>query len=368
MRKLYSLIVLFTIVLFSSCAKDEINMFGNIYGVVLNSNTAEPIQGARVTLTPTGKSTVTGNDGSYEFVDLEAGSYKVTIQADGYTSTLKNVTVVAGERAIGDVSLSPKAQTSKLGVDKDIIMFTNSIKTATIKIQNLGNSGNIDWTITNIPSWLTVSPTQGSTGVGKETAVALSLNSSFADKGEQVIIVNAAGESVSIRISADITSGGETGGNEDGDDGEGGSGETSDDYSSATITSCDPDIELAITSCKRSGSNVIFKYYVINNKPNDIELFRTETYFGGTNPSQISDDKGTIYKTSNVAVIFGGESWTPSITVQLLKGVKTQGEIQIKEVPEDAEKLSVIKLKVRCSNQQYNFLNDYLDFRNVPIY
>lgn len=363
MRKLYSLIVLFTIVLLSSCAKDEINMFGNIYGVVLNSNTAEPIQGARVTLTPTGKSTVTGNDGSYEFVDLEAGSYKVTIQADGYTSTLKNVTVVAGERAIGDVSLSPKAQTSKIGVDKDIIMFTNSIRTATIKIKNLGNSGNIDWTITNIPSWLTVSPSQGSTGVGKETAVALSLNSSFADKGEQVIIVNAAGESVSIRISADITSEGETDG-----DGDGGEGETSDDYSSATVTSCDPDIELAITSCKRSGSNVIFKYYVINNKPNDIEEFRTETYFGGTNPSQISDDQGTIYKTSNVAVTFGGESWTPSITVQLLKGVKTQGEIQIKEVPEDAKQLSVIKLKVRCSNQQYNFLNDFLDFRNVPIY
>ena len=310
MRKLYSLIVLFTIVLLSSCAKDEINMFGNIYGVVLNSNTAEPIQGARVTLTPTGKSTVTGNDGSYEFVDLEAGSYKVTI-----------------------------------------------------KIKNLGNSGNIDWTITNIPSWLTVSPSQGSTGVGKETAVALSLNSSFADKGEQVIIVNAAGESVSIRISADITSEGETGG-----DGDGGEGETSDDYSSATVTSCDPDIELAITSCKRSGSNVIFKYYVINNKPNDIEEFRTETYFGGTNPSQISDDQGTIYKTSNVAVTFGGESWTPSITVQLLKGVKTQGEIQIKEVPEDAKQLSVIKLKVRCNNQQYNFLNDFLDFRNVPIY
>lgn len=360
MKKMYSLIVLFTIVLLSSCAKDEVNPFGNIYGVVVNSNTSEPIQGARITLTPTGKSTVTGNDGSYEFVDLEAGSYKVTVQANGYTSTLKNVTVVAGERAIGDVSISPKPQNSKLGVNNDLVLFTKTIKTNTIKIQNLGNSGDIDWTITNVPSWLTVSPIQGSTGVGKETAVALSLNSSFAGKGDCVLIINAAGESVSVTVSADTTSDGETGG--DGD------GETSDDFSSATVTSCDPDIELGITSCKRSGNNVIFKYYVINNKPNDIQEFRTETYFGGTNPSQISDDKGTIYKTSNVAVIFGGESWTPSITVQLLKGVKTQGEIQIKEVPEDAKKLSVIKLKVRCNNQQYNFLNDFLDFRNVPIY
>ena len=206
MRKLYSLIVLFTIVLLSSCAKDEVNPFGNIYGVVLNSNTSEPIQGARVTLTPTGKSTVTGNDGSYEFVDLEAGSYKVTVQADGYSSTVKNVTVVAGERAIGDVSLSAKPQNTKLGIDKDIVLFTKSIKTATINIKNLGNSGNIDWTITNVPSWLTVSPQQGSTGVGKETAVALSLNSSFTGQGNCILIINAAGESVSVTISADTTS------------------------------------------------------------------------------------------------------------------------------------------------------------------
>lgn len=360
MRKLYSLIVLFTIVLLSSCAKDEINMFGNIYGVVLNSNTAEPIQGARVTLTPTGKSTVTGNDGSYEFVDLEAGSYKVTIQADGYTSTLKNVTVVAGERAIGDVSLSPKAQTSKIGVDKDIIMFTNSIRTATIKIKNLGNSGNIDWTITNIPSWLTVSPSQGSTGVGKETAVALSLNSSFADKGEQVIIVNAAGESVSIRISADITSEGETGGN-----GDGGEGETSDDYSSAEIESCDPEIEVGITSCKRSGSNVIFKFYVINKKDSDINDFRMYSLSKG---SEIVDDE-QYYNYSNTNIKFASKNLSVGeIATSLIKNTKTNGEVTIQGVTTNITKFNLIKLKVKSYDNNHDLVNEYISFRNVPIY
>lgn len=360
MRKLYSLIVLFTIVLLSSCAKDEINMFGNIYGVVLNSNTAEPIQGARVTLTPTGKSTVTGNDGSYEFVDLEAGSYKVTIQADGYTSTLKNVTVVAGERAIGDVSLSPKAQTSKIGVDKDIIMFTNSIRTATIKIKNLGNSGNIDWTITNIPSWLTVSPSQGSTGVGKETAVALSLNNSFADKGEQVIIVNAAGESVSIRISADITSEGETGG-----DGDGGEGETSDDYSSAEIESCDPEIEVGITSCKRSGSNVIFKFYVINKKDSDINDFRMYSLSKG---SEIVDDE-QYYNYSNTNIKFASKNLSVGeIATSLIKNTKTNGEVTIQGVTTNITKFNLIKLKVKSYDNNHDLVNEYISFRNVPIY
>lgn len=358
MRKIYSLIVLFTIVLLSSCAKDEVNPFGNIYGVVVNSNTSEPIQGARITLTPTGKSTVTGNDGSYEFVDLEAGSYKVTVQANGYTSTLKNVTVVAGERAIGDVSISPKPQNSKLGVNNDLVLFTKTIKTNTIKIQNLGNSGDIDWTITNVPSWLTVSPVQGSTGVGKETAVALSLNSSFAGKGECILIINAAGESVSVTVSADTTSDGETGG--DGD------GEISDDYSSAKITSCDLDIEVKITSCKRSGSNVSFKYYVINNKPEDINNFRLDVKFG-YGQAIISDDLGNQYTYQNMNIMFANKTpMVNSFDIVLLKGVKTNGEITIKNVPEDAKNLT-IKIPAESYNQ-YNFLNDYIKFENVPIY
>ena len=363
MRKLYSLIVLFTIVLLSSCAKDEINLFGNIYGVVLNSNTAEPIQGARVTLTPTGKSTVTGNDGSYEFVDLEAGSYKVTIQADGYTSTLKNVTVVAGERAIGDVSLSPKAQTSKIGVDKDIILFTNSIRTATIKIKNLGNSGNIDWTITNIPSWLTVSPSQGSTGVGKETAVALSLNSSFADKGEQVIIVNAAGESVSIRISADITSEGETGG-----DGDGGEGETSDDYSSAKTETCDPEIEIGIVSCKHLNSNVVFKFYVKNIRDKDFSDVRLYSV-GGAWGGNVLDDLSNSYDYNSTYLKFAGKNPSSGyVGTPLVSGLETQGELTIKNVPTAVKSMALIEIAISKYNDGSNFLERSIKFKNVPIY
>ena len=360
MRKIYSLIVLFTIVLLSSCAKDEVNPFGNIYGVVVNSNTSEPIQGARVTLTPTGKSTVTGNDGSYEFVDLEAGSYKVTVQADGYSSTVKNVTVVAGERAIGDVSLSAKPQNTKLGVDKDIVLFTKSIRTATINIKNLGNSGNIDWTITNIPSWLTVSPEQGSTGVGKETAVALSLNSSFTGQGNCILIINAAGESVSVTISADTTSDEGTGGN-----GDGGDGETSDDYSSAEIESCDPEIEVGITSCKRSGSTVIFKFYVINKKESDVSKIALESLYSG---SQIVDDE-TYYDNTNTTIKFANKTTTSGyISTPLVKNTKTNGEVVVQGVSNNINKFNLIKLKFKSYDNNNPFIKDYIEFRNVPIY
>lgn len=363
MRKLYSLIVLFTIVLLSSCAKDEVNPFGNIYGVVVNSNTSEPIQGARITLTPTGKSTVTGNDGSYEFVDLEAGSYKITVQANGYTSTLKNVTVVTGERAIGDVSISPKPQNSKLGVNNDLVLFTKSIKTTTIKIQNLGNSGDIDWTITNVPSWLTVSPVQGSTGVGKETAVALSLNSSFAGKGDCVLIINAAGESVSVTVSADTTSDSETGGN-----GDGGDGETSDDYSSAKTETCDPEIEIGIVSCKRSSSNVIFKFFVKNIREKDMSDVRLYT-IGGSWGGNVLDEESNSYDYNSTYIKFAGKNLTSgSVNTPLVAGLKTQGELTIKNVPPTVKSMALIEIAISKYGDGSNFLERSIKFRNVPIY
>lgn len=361
MRKLYSLIVFFTIVLLGSCAKDEVNPFGYIYGVVVNSNTSEPIQGARVTLTPTGKSTVTGNDGSYEFVDLEAGAYKVTVQAEGYSSTLKNVTVVAGERAIGDVSLSEKPKNSRLEVDKEAIFLTDGTKTDAIKIKNIGKSGDLEWTIINIPEWLSVTPVKGTTGVGKQSSVEISLKSSFTGSDGKELIISAGNESVNVTVTAETGTGGNPG---DGDGDE--SGETGGDYSSATVTSCDSDIEVKITSCKRSGSNVVFKYFVINNKPEDINNFRLDVKFG-YGQAIISDDLGNQYTYQNMNIMFANK--TPivnSFDVVLLKETKTNGEITIKNVPENAKNLT-IKIPAESYNQ-YNFLNDYVKFENVPIY
>lgn len=361
MRKLYSLIALFAIVLLSSCAKDEVNPFGNIYGVVVNSNTSEPIQGARVTLTPTGKSTVTGNDGSYEFVDLEAGAYKVTVQAEGYSSTVKNVTVVAGERAIGDVSLSAKPQNTKLGVDKDIVNFTKDISSNTIYIQNLGNAGDIDWEITNIPSWLDVSPVKGSTGVGKSSAVTIKLNNTFTGKANCNITINTSGESVSIFIDADKTvEGGNTGG--DGD------GETSGDYSSAKTETCDPEIEIGIVSCKRSSSNVVFKFFVKNIREKDFSDVRLYT-IGGTWGGNVLDDQSNSYDYNSTYLKFAGKNPSSGcVNTPLVSGLETQGELTIKNVPAAVKSMALIEIAISKYNDGGTFSERTIKFKNVPIY
>lgn len=197
----------------ATCSEDETNPFGTIYGVVVDAESAEPLQGAKITLTPSGKSTVTGNDGSYELMDLEPGQYKVTAQATGFRSSLKNVTVVAGERAMGDISLQKVAVNSRLGVDKDVLPFSKTVTSQTLNIQNLGNAGDLEWTITGMPSWINVSPEQGVTAVGKSSAVQVSINGMVPGNTSSSLLVNAEGESISVILTVDVD-----GASDDGED------------------------------------------------------------------------------------------------------------------------------------------------------
>lgn len=82
--------------LFIGCETRIIDITGTLSGTVVEMTTGDVIAGALVTLSPTGKSTYTGVDGFFEFQDLEAQQYTVTVQASGYSTNRKTVTIVAG--------------------------------------------------------------------------------------------------------------------------------------------------------------------------------------------------------------------------------------------------------------------------------
>ena len=78
-------------------------VFGAISGTVVDLETGEPIAGALVTLSPGGMNIYTGDDGRFEFLDLDARQYTVTAQKTGYITTRKTVTIVAG--SVVDINL-----------------------------------------------------------------------------------------------------------------------------------------------------------------------------------------------------------------------------------------------------------------------
>ena len=79
---------------------------GSIYGVVSDKATGEPIQNAGVELLPVGLKTVTGSDGSFEFMDISSGHYNLLVTKTGYSDTKSStITVESGKQSKGDVQL-----------------------------------------------------------------------------------------------------------------------------------------------------------------------------------------------------------------------------------------------------------------------
>lgn len=95
-QKLFYLILLVVFTVFVSCDPITYDTFGTISGTVVEMSTGDVVERAYVTLSPTGKDTYTGSDGFFELQDLEAQQYTLTVQAAGYATNRKIVTVVAG--------------------------------------------------------------------------------------------------------------------------------------------------------------------------------------------------------------------------------------------------------------------------------
>lgn len=93
--------VLAMLMLFASCAKEEHEYFGEIYGKIIDSDTEMPISNASITLSPGGDTWLTGSDGHYEFTNMDpALQYTISVQHANYKSDKKDVTVKVGERAL----------------------------------------------------------------------------------------------------------------------------------------------------------------------------------------------------------------------------------------------------------------------------
>jgi hypothetical protein len=96
MKKTLLLIIALIALATTSCTPVTYDTFGGISGEVVDLDTSDPVQQATVTLSPTGMNTYTGDDGTFEFVDLDERQYTVTVQKTGYITNRKTVTMIAG--------------------------------------------------------------------------------------------------------------------------------------------------------------------------------------------------------------------------------------------------------------------------------
>lgn len=139
---------------------------------------------------------------------------------------------------------------------------------------------------------------------------------------------------------------------------------SSNSYASAKVSSPDPDVEVEIISCKRSGNNVYFKYKVINTGLGDCNML-VASASGSPTGTFIFDNLGNSYSRSCMTIGNSNNNQGYSNAVSaLLRDVPVQGTITVDNVPEDATTLT-FKIGVSvCQGKPYT----HMTFKNVPIY
>lgn len=145
-----------------SCTQDAEVTTGDIYGTVTDYATGDPVGNANVKLKPTGETTLTGSDGTYEFKDLKPDNYSLQLSKAGYNDLDDDyvITVEAGKKTKRDVQMSKQVASLKI-----TDMAGNSItsldfgreESITTKSFNIFNNGSLNITceITYSCPWIT---------------------------------------------------------------------------------------------------------------------------------------------------------------------------------------------------------------------
>ena len=200
MKKIFSLIFSLMLLLLGSCTKDEVLMTASISGYVTDYvNANAPIAGATVTINTKGITKTTGSDGRYEFTDVEPGTYTLQVTANGYQATTKQTTVYAGEVTNLDFQLSPAGQ--NVEVTPQMLSFGPQSKSLNFSIKNKGNAS-LQYSITNYPSYITVSPASGSVSAKGTQTVTVNVNrDALTGDATCQLLVNIGNDSYPVNIS-----------------------------------------------------------------------------------------------------------------------------------------------------------------------
>lgn len=145
MKCLRNLLLLTLSVLLCSCAEDITveETTGNLIGIVADKTTGEPVPVVNLTISPGGFKTVTGSDGSFSFAELEAGSYSVDLQKEGYKLESHSVVVLEGKTT--EAHLLIERVPAVVTADRDVLDFGENEGVSQLSF-GIVNSGYVDLT------------------------------------------------------------------------------------------------------------------------------------------------------------------------------------------------------------------------------
>lgn len=214
-----NLLLFISIIFLVSCstASGDINVFGGLYGTVVEESTGTSVHNVSITISPVGYTTVTGTDGRYEFDNLSSQQYTVTAYKSGYQADSKIITVLPDQNISCDFVL--RKGSSSIMANPTYLSFGTSKTQMVFDITN-DSSVSTEYTISE-PSggWCSISPRSGTLQASNGTqGITVTINRSLitSNKTENIVITADNGGSASVEIDIDYesstTDSGSTGG------------------------------------------------------------------------------------------------------------------------------------------------------------
>lgn len=178
--------------MFFGCSpEDETEKLGTIYGTVTDFASGEPISNVNVRLNPKGETTLTGMDGTFEFVDLLSGSYSLSLSKNGYVDLDDDyvIKIENGNNVQRAIQLQ-KLHYSLRIMDNDGNAITSldfgieeGVTQKTFSISNDGNM-TLDFTITKTVNWIEkIVPLTGTVGINDNKPVYVIINRELLEDG-----------------------------------------------------------------------------------------------------------------------------------------------------------------------------------------
>ena len=177
--------LLFTI-LAISCAKDIVDLNGSVQGVIKDFDTGALISNCQVSLSPSGKSALTGSDGVFVFSNLEPGSYNLSFLKAGYDDATKTMTVVSGETSSVNITLKAK---SAFAASSSKLDFGDMSSSMELYFYNNSDEAT-SFSISNIPAWASFSQTSGSVSASGNKPLTVTVSRDAVDYGTHTQIVS----------------------------------------------------------------------------------------------------------------------------------------------------------------------------------
>ena len=215
MKTLSYILSLVSFCVLCSCdKKTEPKVTGSLYGSVTDKATGEPIKYAKIELMPTGMSVRTGDDGNFEFVKIEQGSYNLYVTKSGYMEYKTNDIPINEDSKDRPVNILLEKLPPALQVvndsrqEIDTISF-GGVEGDEMRSFNIFNNSEdlLEWQIVYKPNWIeSFSKEEGILDKGKTQTIVVTIDRTKLNPGLNSTVVHIVSDNGSKQITITATS------------------------------------------------------------------------------------------------------------------------------------------------------------------